>query len=292
MANFHHFSWFVLVWAGVHNLSSLLSLRWLLHSINLMIWTYHNKMQMTGLWGRGRGRFWWCPTHVGGVWVTVTIVTMTIVGAILPPMVVFTTGSAEQLWGNLCLGFCSGDMNWFCANIAEMEGCVYYYSWEPSLPRPLVRWLVNICYLKLWDQLYWVHFLDSEMEFWPLVIFVLVVGACAPCVPLSGPSVSPCKWFSTDWLGSYGDDLPSCCVSAPCGTKEFFINMSSSMSGCWHWISRIGRLCRGLLFSKDGDWLYLNYNPCQFMLSTFLILEKEVLFMWGFFPAWTHDELL
>ena len=50
------------------------------------------------LWGWGRRRFWGCPTHVGSMWVTVTIVTMTVVGAILSPMVVFTTGCAEQLW--------------------------------------------------------------------------------------------------------------------------------------------------------------------------------------------------
>ena len=48
----------------------------------------------------------------------------------------------------------------------------------------------------------------------------MVAGACAPCVLLSGPAASLCKWFSTDQSGSYSDALPSCCVSAPCGTKE------------------------------------------------------------------------
>ena len=58
---------------------------------------YHSKCKLQAV-EKGRGRFWGCPTHVGGMWVTVTIVTMTVIGAILPPMVVSTTGGAEQLW--------------------------------------------------------------------------------------------------------------------------------------------------------------------------------------------------
>ena len=52
---------------------------------------------------------------------------------------------------------------------------------------------------------------------------MLVVGACAPCVSLSGPAASPHRWFSTDRSGSYGDALPSCHVSAPCGTEFVLI---------------------------------------------------------------------
>ena len=43
---------------------------------------------------------------------TVTVVTMTIIGAILSPMVVFTTGGCKTALGDLCLGFCSEGMNW------------------------------------------------------------------------------------------------------------------------------------------------------------------------------------
>ena len=55
-------------------------------------------MQIIGC-GDGVGEgFWGCPTHVCSMRVAITIVTMTIVGAILSPMVVSTTGGAEHLW--------------------------------------------------------------------------------------------------------------------------------------------------------------------------------------------------
>ena len=70
------------------------------------------------------------------------------------------------------------------------------------------------------------------MKFDQLVIFVLVAGACVPCVPLSGLAASLRKWFSTDRSGSYGDALPLCCVSAPCGTKECLLICPVFLSGC------------------------------------------------------------
>ena len=78
---------------------------------------------------------------------------------------------------------------------------------------------------------------------------MFVAGACVLSLLLSEPSVSPHKWFSTDQSGSYGDDLPSRCVSAPCGTKEFLLVCPALCLGVEHWISRIGRLRRGLLFT-------------------------------------------
>ena len=45
---------------------------------------YHSKCKLRAVeMGVGEG-FGGAPTHVGGVWVTVTIVTMTVIGAILP----------------------------------------------------------------------------------------------------------------------------------------------------------------------------------------------------------------
>ena len=76
------------------------------------------------LWGWGWRRFWGCPTHVGSMWVTVTVVTMTVVGAILSPMVVFTTGCAEQLWVTRtqvpALQVCTGS----CENIWNRRLCI------------------------------------------------------------------------------------------------------------------------------------------------------------------------
>ena len=62
---------------------------------------------------------------------------MTIVGAILSPMVVFTTCSAEQFWGDRCLGFCSGDMHWFMQIYLKWKA-VYHFDWMPFLPSPLL----------------------------------------------------------------------------------------------------------------------------------------------------------
>ena len=81
---------------------------------------------------------------------------------------------------------------------------------------------------------------------------MFVAGACAPCVLLSGPSVSPHKWFSTDRSGSYGDDLPSRCVSAPCGTKEFLLICPALCLGVDVGFLGFGGLHRGLLFPEDG----------------------------------------
>ena len=81
---------------------------------------------------------------------------------------------------------------------------------------------------------------------------MLVVGACAPCVWLSGPAASPCRWFSTELSGSYGDALPSCCVSAPCGTKECLLDCPILCLGVDVGFLGFADCAGGLLFSEYG----------------------------------------
>ena len=85
--------------------------------------------------------------------------------------------------------------------------------------------------------------------------------------------------FSTEQSGSYGDALPPCCVSAPCGT-EFLL-----MCPVLHLGVDIGSLgfvdCAGVCCSPSMGLTLFKLNPISVMWSIFRILEKEVLFMWA-----------
>ena len=175
------------------------------------------------LWGRGRGRFWWCPTHVGSVWVTITIITMTVIGAILSPMVVFSTGGAEHLWSTCAQISALGIRAGLCKHSWSGRLCVIKIMFGSLLTRCFVGWLwISVvtwtCRTICTGYTSWGFW----KEVWPLklAVFVFVAVVCIPCAPSPGWAVSLCKWFSTDRLGSYGDVLPSCCMPVPCGTKE------------------------------------------------------------------------
>ena len=106
-----------------------------------------------------------------------------------------------------------------------------------------------------------------------------MVGACAPCVWLFEPAAWPHRWFSTERLGSYGDALPSCCVSAPCGT-EFLLMCPTLRLGVD--IGFLGFVdCAGVHCSPSMGLTLFKLYPISVMWSMFQILEKEVLFMWA-----------
>ena len=62
---------------------------------------------------------------------------MTVIGAILPPIVVFLHRWCRTSLGDLVPRFCSGDRELVFANIAETEGCVLLCL-ETFLPGPLL----------------------------------------------------------------------------------------------------------------------------------------------------------
>ena len=87
--------------------------------------------------------------------------------------------------------------------------------------------------------------------------------------------------FQLERSGSYGDVLPSCCMPVPCGTKECLFRFPNFCLGV-----DIGFLgfedCAGVCCSPMMGLTQFKLYPISVMLSKFLILEKEVLFMWAF----------